>query len=186
MKNNSNITLKAAIFWAASASLVLTLIVFTLEKSNVIDFYSKPMPDSAQKSDAAAETINEVNYSPATDQEVDEGQIIKEDAAKNDSSEPAKTLSITLSAASQDDAGGPVIVRTIIGGATGGSCALELTKGSIIKTYSATITSQGTYYACNTDIPYADLTNGVWRLKLTATQGSASGTATEQITVRGT
>ena len=184
MKNSSN-SLKKVVFWAASIALSLSLLVFILEKSQIINVYSKPVTDKVNPTESTA-TVNNVDYSPASSAETDTGQTIKDDTAKQgtEPSTPAKELAITLSAASQDEAGGPVIVRTIISGATGGNCTITMTKGTTVKTFTATIASLGTYYGCNTDIPYSDLTDGTWQLKLVANQNNASGTATEQVVVR--
>jgi myosin-crossreactive antigen len=130
--------------------------------------------------------VNSVDYSPATSAEKPTNEQKTQDTAATPSTvTPTSSINITLSAAGQDSASGPVVVRTILDNTTGGSCTITLTKGSTVKTYSASITWQGTYYSCNKDIPYTDISAGEWQLKLVATQDSKQGTATKVISVNG-
>ncbi len=188
MKNqskSSGITLKKFVFWAATIALLVTLVVFILEKSRVTNIYTKPTPTVAP--DTTTRPINSIDYSPASEAEKPTPDQKKQDAstgASTPAQSSSKPISVTLSAATQDTPGGPIVVRTILGGTTGGTCTITVTKDSFVKTYSSDITWTGTYYSCNKDIPFADISTGTWQLKVVANQNNNQGSATETVVVK--
>lgn len=179
--NNSSITLRRVIFCASCFALATSLVVIILEKTRVTNIYTKPVSASLTTTSAS---VNSVDYSPATNTEKPSDFAKQQDVSAQTNNTQATAISITFSAAGQDNAGGPVLIRTILDGATGGSCAINLTKDSVVKSYTTSITWQGTYYSCNKDVPFADLSTGVWQLKLVATQDTKQGTATQMVEIK--
>lgn len=186
MKNqskNSGITLKKFVFWAATIALFATLIVFILEKSRITNIYTKPA--SSPVVDTNTRPVNSVDYSPATSSEQPTEEQKKQDSSIQASTpKPSQPINITLSAATQDNPGGPIVVRTILSNANGGNCTITLTKEATVKTYTTEIIWTGTYYSCNKDIPFADISTGTWQLKVVANQNNNQGSATETVVVK--
>ena len=169
-------------FFSASFILVTGFIVFGLEKANVINLYSKPVTATAN---SAPKPVNTVSYTPATTTEQDEANKIKQDLIDQSNKPQTSTtkIDVSLSAATQDVAGGPLVVRSMV--STGsGTCSLTLTMGTETKSYSAEIVNSGTYYNCKGfDVPVADLSNGKWQLKLSATNGQAYGEVSQEVNI---
>lgn len=85
------------------------------------------------------------------------------------------SINITFSALGQDSAGGPLLIRTILDGATGGSCSITATKDTVVKNYSTNVDFSGTYYSCNYTIPFSDLSLGKWSVLVKVTDGTKTG-----------
>jgi len=179
---NSNKITKIALL-SASFILVAGFIVFGLEKANVINLYSKPADTLAVNS--SPKPVNTINYEPVTNDEQNEGDNIKQqliDQSNKPQTQPSK-IDISLSAASQDISGGPLIVRSLVN-VTTGNCKLVLTKDSTKKEYSANIENTGTYNSCKGfDVPVSDLSSGKWQLKLTASSGQAYGEVSQEVEI---
>lgn len=166
----------------ATFLLIGLFTLFILEKNNITKFFT-----NQEITEQATETrpVNSVSYSPATSTEQQEGDALKQQLI-NESNKSANTQTITVnfSAANQDVPGGPVIVKALINGATNGTCKLVMVKDGTEKTYTASITSLGTYYGCDGFlVPVSDLSAGNWKALLTVISGSSSGSAEQQIEV---
>lgn len=97
----------------------------------------------------------------------------------------ARSINIIVSALGQDTNGGPLLVRTILEGATGtGTCTIKATSGSMAKTYTTDIVFSGTYYSCNYSIPFADLSAGQWNVSINATQVGKSGEINNTVSIK--
>lgn len=169
-------------FATASLFLIVFFAVVVLEKNNVTQFFTKyqSLTQSSQPLPA-----NTVSYSPASSTEQQEGDDLKQQLI-NESNKPANSQNITVnfSAANQDVAGGQVIVKALINGATSGTCKLVMSKDGTEKTYTTSVTNLGTYYGCDGfSIPASDLSAGSWKALLTITSGSSSGSTEQQIEV---
>ena len=166
------------------ASLVLvgvfTLII--LEKNNITKFFTN---EQSAEQLAESRPVNTVSYTPASSTEQQEGDALKQQLI-NESNKPAnsQSISVNFSAANQDVAGGPVIIKALINGTTTGTCKLIMAKDGTEKTYTALVTNLGTYYGCDGfSVPVSDLSAGSWRVLLTVTSGSSGGSAEQQIEV---
>lgn len=187
MKKTKQKNILRPVLIVASALVFLGLVLSILEKTNVINLYKKHV-DTNVNTPADLRPTNTVDYSPATP---DNNTDINSQKASGSIDNPKTTtppnsspISVVLSAANQDEKGGPVIVRAILDNLTGGTCTLTLTKGSIVKTYHADVTWLGTYYGCGGfDVPYSDLSVGAWNLKLVVTQNANRGEASQTVTV---
>lgn len=173
----------------AKISLILSATVLVaffglvlLEKNNVTKFFTNS--DTSQGT-AGARPINDVAYTPATTTEQTEGDRIKQNLIDESNKPPQQTTKITisLSAATQDVTGGPLIVRSIVG-TTSGTCKLMLTQGSTRKEYTNEVTNLGTYNSCNGfDIPATDLSAGKWKLSLSVTNGQVYGEVSQEVNI---
>ncbi|HSE29141.1 MAG TPA: hypothetical protein VLA77_00970 [Candidatus Saccharimonadales bacterium] len=114
--------------------------------------------------------VNTVDYSPPTKTEKDEAATIKENSIKNSETPPtadSKNVDILISRAGQSAPGLPVVVRTLIEGATSGSCEMTFTKGSATFTKNFEIKQDATTYTCNGDIEINNFNDsGDWSLKI--------------------
>lgn len=178
---NSNKFTKIALL-SASLILVAGFIIFGLEKANVINLYKKTV---ASNTEPEPKPINTVNYSPATTTEQDEANKLKQDLIDKSNKPQTGTtkIDVSLSAATQDVAGGPLVVRSMVS-TNSGTCILSLVKENVNKSYSAEIVNSGTYYSCKGfDIPVADLSSGKWQLKLSVTNGQAYGEVSQEVDI---
>lgn len=167
---------------SASLCLLVVFSIFIFEKTHVINLYARPVKTSP----IAIRPINDIAYSPATSVETEEGNQIKQALIDQANNPPAPTskVNVSLSAATQDVKGGPVIVRAIVG-TNSGTCSLILSQGSANRIYSSEVVNLGTYYGCKGfDIPVSDLESGQWQLSLKVTNGQSIGEANQIIEVK--
>lgn len=130
---------------------------------------------------------NTVDTSSSTPTTSSSSDTIVDNKPKNQDSTPTpvdNSIGITVSAAAQDNAGGPVLIRTILENASSGECSYSLTRGDTTKSYSSTVVFSGTYYSCNYDIPFNDLTMGTWNLNIDINMGNKSGHFNGSITIK--
>lgn len=128
----------------------------------------------------ATRKVNDVNYSPPTDQDKKQQDQQKQDIinqATNPSTGGATDVTVSISRASQADAGQPLVVRTIVSGAASGTCQVTLTKegqSSIVKSF--TITTEATYSTCaNAQIAASDIpVSGQWTVQVVAKSGATT------------
>ena len=166
----------------ASLLLVTVFALIILEKNNVTKFFTNS--DTSQVT-AGARPINDVSYTPATTTEQEEGDRIKQNLIEESNKVPQTTskINVSLSAATQDVAGGPLVVRSIVN-ASSGSCKLTLTQGSTKKELTSEVTNLGTYFSCGGfDIPTTELSNGKWQLNLSVTSPNAFGEVSQEVTI---
>ncbi len=178
---NSNKFTKIALL-SASFILIAGFVLFGLEKANVINLYNKP---AISTTNSAPKPINTVDYSPATTTEQDEANKLKQELVDQSNKPQTNTtkIDVSLSAANQDVAGGPLVVRSMISENIG-TCNLTLTMGTVKKSYSAEIVNTGTYNSCKGfDIPVTDLDTGKWQLKLSAINGQAYGEFSQEVVI---
>lgn len=95
-----------------------------------------------------------------------------------------KAIGISISALGQDEMGGPILVRTILSDADGGSCTYTFSKSGQTKTYTSDVIFTGTYYVCNYNVPFPDLSIGNWTAKIDIKQGNNYGTLSKDIQVK--
>lgn len=152
--------------------LLIVGALFTLERANVINLYGseKQVEDTTPTGQ-----VNDIDYSPATTTDNEDinakkesGEIEQEPAAPTNDT----TIQITFIANAQDYSGGQLEVRTLLSGVTDGDCALTLTKGSTVIKKQSNIVQQNTSFMCEPFIiPYSELVNGDWTIKLKVASG---------------
>lgn len=84
-------------------------------------------------------------------------------------------INITISTIGQDAEGGDLIIRTILPVNGSGKCSYELSNQGIVRTYSSEVIFTGTYYSCNYNVPYSDLSNNTWSYKIMVITGKNTG-----------
>jgi hypothetical protein len=131
-----------------------------------------------------------INYNPPTEAEKEETTERKKEIIEND--KPSDTppevaaITVTISRATQNAAGQAISVRTIIDGASSGTCTMTLTKqGAQTVTKQAAMTYDGTLRTCNSDIAANSFSmDGEWTLSVVANvNGAVSKPATTKINV---
>jgi len=137
------------------------------------------------------DSINEpkgVDYNPATDEQVQSGQDIKEefnDKAYED--DPAQPTKVDVTVTNHGVEGGLYKVRTMISVDTStGSCTLKLSSnGQADITKTSNVQSLGSYSVCSSyfDIPVADLGAAKWQAILSY-EGVAKGSTTFEVQVK--
>lgn len=171
------------VYLGAIMVLVFVFGGFVLEKTRITNFYSKPI--AAQ--DTSIRPVNTVEYTPADPTDSDEINQKKADGtlgATNPTSAGAP-INVTITAATQDVAGGPVVIKLLLNDVTSGTCDITLKQNEIAKSYSASVISAGNYYTCDGfEIPLEDLSTGPWNMTATVTSADRSGSANQNIEVK--
>lgn len=127
-------------------------------------------------------TKNETTPTPTlTKDKVIDGKPANQDANPTPS---AGSITIAVSTIGQDTAGGPLLIRTILDGADGGTCSIQASKAGVTKSYSTNVEFLGTYYSCNYNIPFSDLSMGQWTVTVQAQQAAKSGEVSSTAEIR--
>ena len=172
--------------------LIITLIIIALAviAAGAYVWFARPFDNKTQPTEQTTRPVNDVAYTPATDQEQKDSDAAKQkiiDQQKQQNNPPSQQspISVTIVRANQASAGQPLTIRTQIEGATAGTCTATLTNNGQTATGSGTITFNATTYSCNVDIAASALTSGGQRqLNITATNGTAtSPAATQNVTI---
>lgn len=173
------------VYLASIALLTFVFIAFVIEKSQLTDFYNKPI-NQPQASNTRA--INDIQYTPADPTDNDTTNQQKADGTLDQIAQPSTSgspISVILTAAGQDVVGGPVVVKVLLTDVNNGTCDVQMSKDGNIKNYSASVTNAGTYYTCDGfEVPFEDLELGSWKIKVTVTSNDRSGTAEQTIEVK--
>lgn len=181
--SSSTTTIGRLVFWTATIALVLSFALFVLEKTRITNLYTKPQSSDTSLIDGV-KPANTVDYEPATQEAVDEGELIKQQAAEQSNQSSSSSIEVSLSAAGQDTKGGPIVVRTVINGGGGGQCTLTITNNLATKEYTANVENVGTYNSCKGfDVPVAELDTGSYTVTLTVVSGGGKGTVSQTIEV---
>lgn len=164
------------------ALVVVTLLVAVLEKTNVTNLFESPISNTSSSANKTGTSV--VNYDPPSDEEISIGNEIKKEAEQNSSTSNTNgAISISFSAVAQDEKGGPLVIRTIVG-ASEGTCNAKVSSANFSQDFSSAIKDLGTYFGCNFDIPVTDIPVGTYTLTLVANSSEATGSAHQQIEVR--
>jgi hypothetical protein len=141
-----------------------------------------------------------INYGPATEEEQQTGDQIKEQNSKsgdatNTGSDPSPaptpstdgskpTVGVEITAANQSN--GVLSIRTLVQTlSSGGTCSLSMA-GPAGKTYSAVAESQtgpSTSTCKGFDVPVSSLSSGVWTITIQYEDASVKGSASKEVTV---
>ncbi len=166
--------IKRLLLTILGAGLLIGGLIFGLESTNIINLYDRQSNNPIEQT--GTQETNNIDYSPATTTD-NEDINAKKEAGTVDQAPAAPTndtsVQITFIANSQDNVShGALEIRTLLGGVTDGNCTLTLTKGSTVILKSTTVAQQNTYFVCQAfSIPYSELANGDWQIKLKVTSG---------------
>ena len=164
-------------------ALVVVFGGFVLEKTRITNFYSKPI--AAQNT--SIRPVNTVEYTPAdpTDNEEINQKKANGTLDSTNQNSAGTPINITITAATQDVAGGPVVIKLLLSNVTSGTCDVTLKQNEIAKSYSASVISAGNYYTCDGfEIPLEDLSFGSWHMTAAVTSADRSGSANQNIEVK--
>lgn len=161
-------------------SAIVSIVLFTLLGAS---YYFKKWPFSPVPT-STSQTNSTINYTKPTDQQMTAGTQAKEQAAANNS--PQNTdkkdtpLGVTLTTVQP---GTVVYIRAMIDRVTTSAmCHLSMT-GPNQKTYSAEAHTQalaGTSTCQGFNVPMSSLAPGVWKITISVTDGTLSGSATTE------
>lgn len=125
-----------------------------------------------------------IDYSPANDSDnafTDSQKAATNPNSPNNSTDDSR-IGVVLTAAAQDYAGGPLVIRVLVSGISSGNCLIRLTNTTISLEYSKKVINSGTYFSCEPlDIPFVDLGAGTWDLEVTVADNSHSANAKQQV-----
>ncbi len=153
----------------------------------------------AQKGPFTPEASN-INYGPATSEEINAGNDIKEQNSQSDTSSPGtgsdttptppqgdpskSTVGVEITAANQN--GSTINIRTLIQSlSSNGTCTLSM-NGPAGKTYTASSKTQlgpSTSTCMGFDVPVASLSPGDWTVTINYEDSATTGSATRDVTV---
>lgn len=125
------------------------------------------------------EKVNDVDYEPATDQQIEDGTTIKEQTVENADQEPADTLSLTLTSFKKNPTTyhvGVDIAQVL----STGTCTITLTPvgSGEPMTLTADIQPLAGYSTCKGfDILVSELNNQNWTIDAAVTSGDLTGSA---------
>lgn len=185
MKNNK-VSIGKIIYVSAALALAVFFVLFVLEKTQVTNFYSKPVSNEVIYEE---NPVNKIDYSPADPTENDEINNKKESGELTndnvDQTQPGEPIDVVLTAAGQDNVGGPVVVRVLLTDVNNGTCSIKISKDDVVKQFNRQVVNAGTYYNCEAlDIPVSELSQGQWNLDVSVVSGDRSGTATASVEVK--
>lgn len=171
-------------FFKRPATLVVLLLLAASLGLMVYTLYFGPRSTTEQ----SQTPDNTINYNPPTEQEKQESANTKEQSVgKPGQNQPpaSSTLTISITRASQIGAGEPLNVRTLVTGATTGTCTITLTKaGATTVTKQFTIKTEATSATCNGDIAASDFNDsGEWQLTITAAANVSSEAASTKVVI---
>jgi len=140
-----------------------------------------PFPNDSQSSTK----VDDVNYEPPTEDQVDAGDDIK-DAANDAVNTPAPTgtVEMSITAANQND--GILQVRTLIQTTSNtGTCTLLLKKGSTEITKSAPVQALSSSTTCQGfDVPTSELSTGTWQLTINFKNTTVNSTISQSVVIK--
>lgn len=179
----SSSTLRRFVFWAAVFTLVTSFAIFVLEKSQVTNFYSKPVNSaSTQSADGPTGIIdypisnNNANTDKNTPPSKDSG-----------TDKPVTSDTLTGTINFKTTTSDTLALRTTIYQMIdGGNCVLTLTRatdGKVV-TKNAKIVANPSSATCGGfDIPLTELGLGKWNISIVLSSGNKSGTITSEVTI---
>lgn len=115
-------------------------------------------------------TANEINFSPATNREIEEGNRQKRnslDRGSGDTSSSSDSERLDISIVSAKRSGEVVKIRTLVTQVATGDCLLVVKNGSSTKTYASSLQPLATTSTCQGfDVYMNDIGYGDWELSL--------------------
>jgi hypothetical protein len=122
---------------------------------------------------------------PATEDQIDTGQIIKDNTIKDSQTKPEPSNQIQINASAVQNTSGLHISTIIQTSTSSGSCKLQLAKDTKVITKEASVQALSSYSTCKGfDIPSQDLESGTWTMSIIFTNGEKTGTTTSEIVLK--
>ena len=126
--------------------------------------------------------INDVDYDPPTQGQIEAGEDIKKGTVENDG-QTSDTTSVAITAQEYD--GSVLRIRTLIETvANNGTCELILEKDGVIVTRTVETQALPSNSTCKGfDIPVSELSSGVWKVTIKVDINNLKATVTNQVTI---
>lgn len=153
-------------------------------------------PTSSQNPETPGTTVSNINYESPTQSDKNASNqqkdaIVSKDQSPSSSSAPAdskaQSIAVTITRASQTAAGQPLSIRTIVNGATSGTCEFTISSaGQANITQTSQISFQATSATCGAvDVPISSFPQGgTWQVSVVAkSSSSGSPAATQNVTI---
>lgn len=177
---------KVLLITAASA-LFLALALFVLEKTHVINFYTKPVSETTL---TEVRPVNSVDYTveqTPTDETINSEKQNENSENTTSSNNTSTKFSILITRANYNGSNKLLTVGTLIEGLSKGSCKLEIINNNVVKlSQSSDIMQQGSYSTCqgfSTDV--SGLVNDSYTVKITVSDGTNTNSASQDVVMGG-
>lgn len=170
---------------AIASIAILSLLSVYVFAFNGNFFGWQPLPQNQTSQEASDEDTTPDPEAPPSDEQIKDGESIKRDSIENENKEQPETTSLTITTARQASTGERLIIRTLIQRTTTqGSCSLTMSKDEERVTRTAILQALPNGSTCQGfDIPFSDLSPGVWTVKVDYTNGTDFATDTEKVEV---
>lgn len=142
-------------------------------------FHPAPSPTIADQK--TADQTKQIDYQPPTADQKTNGATIKENAASEPTTPPDQAQSsVNVLITSALVSSNALHIRSSIDTvSSSGTCSLKLENGAKVVTRDSDVQAMASSSTCKGfDIPSSELGTGTWKITLTYTNGSMSGSAT--------
>lgn len=160
--------------------VIISIVTLILVGSGVA--YALVIPQIQQKSSGNTDKVNDVNYDKASDDQIQNGNNIKEGTVESTPSQPTDTLNLTTSSFKKNPSTYyvGVDINQVL---STGDCTLVLTSNSgEVKTLTSDIQPLPGYSTCKGfSIPISDLGTANWTFDATVTSGTSAGKSNGKI-----
>lgn len=175
-KNKLN---RRAVIILISTAAVLTILGIVL----YFYVFKNSTPQEQNQAQQSEQVETDLNLNPPTDEEVNAGNLIKENSVNNSPSAQNDNISLIITSANQVD--NTLSVRTLIEGVvSSGSCTLELISGNKKVTKFSEVQALSNSSTCKGfDVPVSELSTGTWQINLTYQNSNQRGSTTGSVEV---
>lgn len=166
--------------------IILSILILAVAIFGCFYFFTHTTNTTEVKKDSPLEDrkLEGVNYSPATEDQVNASDSAKKQLAKQDNEQekPTKSLTVDLVAFKKSD--GSIKVTANIQNITtsSGNCKLTATKGNTTKTYQSDIVPITDYSTCK-GFDISGLDTGTWQIQIDITSGDYTGNTTTSVEI---
>lgn len=167
---------------AIVAMLAISLVVVYFNHNNISQLFTVTTDFSNHEYNEQSLIENEVNLDPATEQQVEDGQSIKEKSLDPEQEKNTNTTDLTLTATQTDSL---VRIGSIISQITNeGICKLTLTNQNKSVSLTSEVQSLSSYSTCKGfDIEKSKLSPGTWNINLTYSSNEYQAQSSSEITI---
>lgn len=165
--------------------IALASILFVLAAGASVYFIANQSNEPVDNTVIEDYNRNDVDLSPSTDEQQDAGSTIKNDALNKNDEPSAEYLTVTITAANQNDAS--LQIRTTLDAiSSDGNCTLKLSgpSGKVVEKTAKTQALASNSTCQGFDVPVTELSPGNWKVTVSATMSNKSGSASQDIVIR--
>lgn len=171
--------------------VLIVAVVFALLAAVAVAYFSlRPGEPETDGSTTSSPRPNNEDTTPQTDTSDQQSTAEEQKGQPVDATTPntSPTIPVIITAANQNNTSSTLQVRTMIEKITStGSCVLTLTKDGQTISKSSNIQAGPNNSTCRGfDVALAELSSGVWSVKIDVTSGEQSGSASSEVTINAT